>query len=74
MVLLLPQQDYTRYVTWVCHHFIRLECPPMLFNNEWLCPEHLESIHTQMEHEEEGKVTIKTILDLIDVPKWKDRG
>ena len=27
-----------------------------------------------MEHEEEGKVTIKLIPDLTDVPKWKDRG
>jgi hypothetical protein len=25
-----------------------------------------------MEHEEEGKVTIKMILDLTDVSKWKD--
>jgi hypothetical protein len=27
-----------------------------------------------MEREEEGKVTIKMIPDLTDVPKWKDRG
>ena len=46
----------------------------MLFNTKWLHQEHFESIHTQMEHEEEGKVTIKIIPDLTDVPKWKDRG
>jgi hypothetical protein len=27
-----------------------------------------------MECEKEGKVTIKMIPDLTDVPKWKDRG
>ena len=27
-----------------------------------------------MECEEEGKMTIKKIPDLTDVPKWKDRG
>ena len=27
-----------------------------------------------MECEEEGKVTIKMITDLKDIPKWKDRG
>ena len=27
-----------------------------------------------MEREEEGKVTIKMIPDLTDIPKWKDRG
>jgi hypothetical protein len=27
-----------------------------------------------MEREEEGKITIKMIPDLMDVPKWKDRG
>jgi hypothetical protein len=27
-----------------------------------------------MEHEEEGKVTIKMMPDLMDIPKWKDRG
>jgi hypothetical protein len=27
-----------------------------------------------MEREEEGKVTVKMIRDLTDVPKWKDRG
>ncbi len=27
-----------------------------------------------MEHEEEVKVTIKMIPDLMDFPKWKDHG
>jgi hypothetical protein len=27
-----------------------------------------------MEHEEEGKVIIKMIPDLTDIPKWKDCG
>ena len=27
-----------------------------------------------MEHEEEGKVTIKMIPDLTNIPKWKDHG
>jgi hypothetical protein len=27
-----------------------------------------------MECEEEGKVTIKMIPDLTDIPKWNDRG
>ncbi len=46
----------------------------MLFNIEWVRPQHLKSIRTQMEREEEGKVTIKMIPDLTDVSKWKDRG
>ncbi len=74
MVLSPPQQDRIRCAAWVCHHSIRLNCPPTLFNIEWLQPEHFESIRTQMEREEEGRVTIKMIPDLTDVPKWKDRG
>ena len=74
MVLSPPQQDRIRCAAWVCHHSIRLNWPPTLFNIEWLRPEHFESIRTQMEREEEGKVTIKMIPDLTDVPKWKDRG
>jgi hypothetical protein len=27
-----------------------------------------------MERKEEGRVTIKMIPDLTDIPKWKDRG
>jgi hypothetical protein len=27
-----------------------------------------------MEREEEGRVTVKMIPDLTDIPKWKDRG
>ena len=27
-----------------------------------------------MDHEEDGKITVKMIPDLMDIPKWKDRG
>ena len=37
-------------------------------------PKILAQVSTQMECEEEGKVTIKMIPDLTDVPKWKDHG
>ena len=74
MVLSPPQQDRIRCAAWVCHHSVRLSWPQELFHIERLRPEHFESIRTQMEREEEGKVTIKMIPDLTDVPKWKDRG
>ena len=34
---------------------------------EQLLKEHLEMIHAQMEHKEEGKVPLKNIPDLIDM-------
>jgi hypothetical protein len=74
MVLSPPQQDRIRCAAWVCHHSIRLNWPMTLFSIEWLRPEHFESIRTQMDREEDGKVTIKMIPELTDVPKWKDRG
>ena len=74
MVLLSRQQDHIRCAAWVCRHFVWLKWPPRFFNINWLRPRHFESIRAQMEHEEEGKVTIKMIPDLTDVPKWKDRG
>jgi hypothetical protein len=39
------------------------------FNIKFLRPQHFEAICAEMEHEEEGKVTIKMILDLRDIPK-----
>ena len=74
MVLLPPQQDHIRCAAWACLHYLWLKWPPRFFNDLWLCPQHFESIRAQMEHEEEGKVTVKMIPDLMDVPKWKDRG
>jgi hypothetical protein len=35
---------------------------------------HFEPIHAQIECEEEGKITIKMIPDLMNIPKWKDHG
>jgi hypothetical protein len=46
----------------------------MIFNIKWLQPRHIEAIPAQIECEEEGKVTVKVIPDLTDVPKWKDHG
>jgi hypothetical protein len=74
MVLSLPQQDRNRCATWACHHFVQLQWPQEFFEITRLCPQHFESIRSQMEHEEEGKITIKMIPDLTDVPKWKDCG
>ena len=74
MVLPPPQQDRIRCAAWVCRHYIRLRWPPTFFNINSLRPQHFESIRAQMEREEEGKVTIKMIPDLTDIPKWKDRG
>jgi len=72
MVLPLPQQDCICCAAWVCHHFLWLRWPARFFNINWLRPQHFEAIRAQMEREEEGKVTIKMIPDLTDVPKWKD--
>jgi hypothetical protein len=36
MVLSLPYQDRIRCAAWVCHHLIRLDWPPSLFNIKWL--------------------------------------
>ena len=74
MVLLPPQQERIRCAAWACRHYILLNWPMGYFNVDLLCPEHFESIRAQMEREEEGKITVKMIPDLTDVPKWKDRG
>jgi hypothetical protein len=74
MVLSPPQQDRIRCAAWACHHFVRLRWPKEFFEISWLRPKHFESIRAQMEREEEGKITVKMIPDLTDVPKWKDRG
>ncbi len=74
MVLLLPQQDRIRCAAWVCRHFIRLRWPQRFFNINSFRTRHFESIRAEMEIVEEGKVTIKMIPDLTDIPKWKDRG
>ena len=74
MVLSPPQQDRIRCAAWACHHFVRLQWPKEFFEIKWLPPWHFKAIRAQMEREEEGKVTIKMIPDLTDVPKWKDHG
>jgi hypothetical protein len=74
MVLSLPQQDRIRCAAWACHHFVRLSWPNEFFEISRLRPKHFESIRAQMEHEEEGNITVKMIPDLTDVPKWKDCG
>ena len=65
MVLPLPQQDHICCAVW---------WPATFFNIKFLHSWHFEAICAQMEHEEEGKVTIKMIPDLMDIPKWKDCG
>jgi hypothetical protein len=72
MVLSPPQQDRIHCAAWACLHFLWLKRPPRLFNVHSLCPRHFEAIRARMEHEEEGKVTVKMIPDLTDFPKWKD--
>lgn len=74
MVLPPPQQDRIRCAAWACRHFLRLRWPARYFNICWLRPQLFEAIRAQMEREEEGKVTVKMIPDLTDIPKWKDRG
>ena len=74
IVLPPPQQDRIRCAAWACHHSVRLRWPPEFFNIGQLRPRHFEPIRAQMERENEGRVTVKMIPDLTDVPKWKDRG
>jgi len=74
MVLPLPQQDLISCAAWACRHYLWLQWPATFFNIKCLHPRHFEAIRAQMEREEEGKVTVKIIPDLTDVPKWKDRG
>ena len=56
-------------LTWCC-----VPWPISFFTVKDLRPRHFKSIRAQMEHEEEGKITIKMIPDLINIPKWKDCG
>jgi hypothetical protein len=51
------------------HH---ISWPISFFNVRDLRPWHFEPIHAEMEHEKEGKITIKMILDLVDILEWKD--
>jgi hypothetical protein len=68
-VLSPPQQDRIHCAAWACCHYLRLQWPATFFNIKLLHPWHFEAIHAQMEHEEEGKVTVKMIPDLMDVSK-----
>jgi hypothetical protein len=74
MILSPPQQDRIYCTAWACHHFVRLQWPQEFFEITRLRPQHFEPIRAQMECEEEGKVTIKMIPNLTDVPMWNDSG
>jgi hypothetical protein len=74
MVLSLPQQDHIKFAAWACRHRRHVPWPTDYFSGKELKSRHFEPIRAQMEREEEGKVTVKMIPDLADIPKWKDRG
>jgi hypothetical protein len=74
MVLSPPQQDRIKCAAWACRHRRRVPWPTEYFSVKELRPRHFEPIQAQMEHKEEGRVTVKMIPDLTDIPKWKDRG
>ena len=74
MVLSPSQQDCIRCAAWACRHRRRVPWPISFFTVKDLRPRHFESIHAQMEREKEGKITIKIIPDLTNIPKWKDLG
>ena len=78
MVLSPPQQDRIRCAAWACRHLRRLGWPQAAVDPargskmiELLTSEHFEPIRAQMEREEEGKVTLKAIPDLSDVPTYR---
>ena len=74
MVLSPPQQDRIKCAAWACRHRRRVPWPKAYFSVKELKSRHFEPIRAQMEREEEGKITVKMIPDLTDIPKWKDRG
>ena len=79
MVLSPPQQDRIRCAAWACRHKRRLGWPPGTISPRnlearmvsLLTKDHFEAIRAQMEREEEGKVTLKSIPDLTDVPVYR---
>lgn len=79
MVLSPLQQDRIRCAAWACRHKRRLGWPPASISPwdadiqmiEHLSKEHFEAIWAQMEQEEEGKITLKSIPDLTDVPVYR---
>jgi len=71
MALLMPQQDHTKCATWACCYGCQVGWLKDSFQVKMLKKENNKPIHAQMEQEEEGKITIKDIPNLTDMPKYK---
>ena len=79
MVLLAPQQDCIQCIAWACHHQKRLRWPPVSIVLRDLAvrmigqimKDHFETIRVQIEWEEEGKLTLKTIPMLTDISVYR---
>ena len=72
MVLLLSQQDCINYATWACCCYTRwLDWLMNSFKVKMLQKELFEPVCSWMEHEAVGKISIKGIPELTDVPKYK---
>ena len=81
LVLSQPQQDRIRCVAWACRYHRQIIWPPGAFLQPgdpkpypmiyFLKKEHFELMHAQMEHEEQGKISLKSMSELTDVPTYK---
>ena len=81
LVLSPPQQDRIWCAAWACHYYHQIFWPPGAFL--WLgdpkpyhmiCflrKEHCEPMRMQMKHEEPGKISLKSISELTDIPTYK---
>jgi hypothetical protein len=69
MVLSPPQQDNIHCTTWVCCHRHHIPWPAKFFSVKDLRSRNFEPIHAQMECEEEGKITGRTIPELTNILK-----
>ena len=81
LVLSPPQQDRIRCVAWACHYHCWIFWPPSTFLQPgdpkpypmiyFLKKEHFEPMRMQMKHEEHGKISLKSISKLTDIPMYK---
>ena len=81
MVLNPPHQDRIKCAAWACRYHNRISWPPRAFKKRGVAApvsmitllkkEHFEPIKAQMLREEHGKVALKDISELTDIPKFK---
>ena len=62
---------YHRRIFWPPGAFLRPGDPTPLPMIQFLKKEHFEPMHAQMEHKEHGKISLKSVSQLTDIPTYK---